>query len=47
MLGQVLPTILKFLKVKTQKDQDYIRNLRATFKQSFENLLIQTNTANY
>ena len=39
-------TILKFLKVKTQKDQDYIRNLRATLPQSFENLLNQTNTAN-
>ena len=39
-------TILKFLKAKTQKDQDYIRNLRATLPQSFENLLNQTNTAN-
>ena len=39
-------TILKFLKAKTQKDQDFIRNLRETLPQSFENLLNQTNTAN-
>jgi hypothetical protein len=39
-------TILKFLKLKTQNDQDYIRNLRATLPQSFENLLNQTNTGN-
>ncbi len=37
-------TILKFLKYKTQNDQDYIRNLRATLPQNFENLLNQTNT---
>ena len=39
-------TILKFLKFKIQNDQDYIRNLRATLPQSFDNLLNQTNTAN-
>ena len=35
-------TILKFLKTKTKKDQDYIRNLRVTLPQSFEDLLNQT-----
>ena len=39
-------TILKFLKAKTQDDQDYIRNLLETLPQSFESLLKQTNTAN-
>jgi hypothetical protein len=39
-------TILKFLKLKTQNDKDYIRNLRATLPQSFENLLNLTNTTN-
>ncbi len=37
-------TILKFLKFKTQNDQDYIKNLRATLPQNFENLLNQINT---
>jgi len=39
-------TILKFLKAKTQDNQDYIRNLRETLPQSFESLVKQTNTAN-
>jgi hypothetical protein len=39
-------TILKFLKLKAQNDHDYIRNLRATLPQSFENLLNKTNTPN-
>jgi hypothetical protein len=38
-------TILKFLRFKTQNDQDYIRNLRATLPQNFENLLNQINAA--
>jgi len=36
-------TVLKFLKLKTQKDQDYIRNLRATLPQYFDKLLNQAN----
>ncbi len=35
-------TIFKFLKLKTEKDQDYIRNLKATLPQSFDELLNQT-----
>lgn len=35
-------TILKFLKLKTEKDQDYIRNLRATLPQCIDELLNQT-----
>lgn len=39
-------TILKFLILKTKKDQDYIRNLRSTLPQCFDKLLNQTNTTN-
>ena len=39
-------TILKFLIVKIQKDQDYIRNLQVVLPQAFEKLLNQAKTAN-
>ena len=39
-------TILKFLILKTKKDQDYIRNLRATLPQCFDKLLNQTIATN-
>ena len=39
-------TILKFLIVKIQKDQDYIRNLQVVLPQAFEKLLNQAKTTN-
>jgi hypothetical protein len=38
-------TIFKFLNVKIQKDQDYIRNLQATLPLAFNELLNQAKMA--
>jgi hypothetical protein len=39
-------TIFKFLNIKIQKDQDYIRNLQETLPLAFNELLNQAKTAN-